>query len=144
VSCVSEHIPRSTERIVDEQVRRWLLARREPHGAQPGPVVTVSRQHGAGGAEVARRVAADLGFQLFDREILEWIAHSAHVSPRAVTAHDERDRDVLTEWLLAFAAERYVSPLAYHEHLMRVVRTPDATPAPTRLKFVAEGMRRTD
>ncbi len=33
-------------------------------------LITVSREYGAGGAEVARRLAADIGWTLLDRELM--------------------------------------------------------------------------
>lgn len=43
-------------------------------------VVTISRQFGAGGRTLGERLAAFLGYQLLDREILEQVAHEANVS----------------------------------------------------------------
>ena len=48
---------RSIEAMVDEQARRWQLVRNERREEAARPVVTVSRQHGAGGGHVARRLA---------------------------------------------------------------------------------------
>src|SRR5215208_853238 len=49
-----------------------------------GPVVTISRQHGSGGEEVARLVAEQLGVPLLDDEIRQRAAQRAGVSERAV------------------------------------------------------------
>jgi hypothetical protein len=40
---------RSIEALVDEQARRWQLVRQERKEEARRPIVTVSRQHGAGG-----------------------------------------------------------------------------------------------
>jgi cytidylate kinase len=89
-------------------------------GPRP-PIITISRQHGAGGGEVARQVAAALGFDLFDREIVERVARSAHLSDQLVSGRDERHPAALTEWVSAFSRGSYLSPSAYHEHLTRVI-----------------------
>lgn len=115
------HVPRSINQIVEEQARRWELGRREAPGASRRPVIAVSRQHGAGGALVAQRLAQDLSLDLFDREIIQQVAESASLSARVVSALDEKDREVLTDWLAAFASVSYMSPNAYREHLTRVV-----------------------
>ena len=112
---------RSIEALVDEQARRWQLFRSERHEEPARPVVTVSRQHGAGGGEIARRVAEELGCDLFDREILQQIAESTHLSERVVSALDEKDRELLTDWLGAISSRSYLSPVEYRYHLTRVV-----------------------
>jgi cytidylate kinase len=111
---------RTIDAIVEEQAHRWQL-RREEHRAEPRRlVVTVSRLHGARGGEVAKALAADLGFDLFDREIIQRIAESTHLSERVV-ASLETEREVLTEWLSSIATSNYLSPVEFRFHLSRVV-----------------------
>ena len=112
---------RSIEAMVDQQARRWQLVRNERREEAARPVVTVSRQHGAGGSEVARRVAEELGLDLFDREIIQQIAESTHLSERVVSSLDEKDRELLTDWLAAISSHSYLSPVEYRYHLSRVV-----------------------
>ncbi len=111
---------RTIEAIVEEQAHRWQL-RREDQGAEAHrPVVTVSRQHGARGGEVARTLASELGLDLFDREVIQRIAESTHLSERVV-ASLEADRDVLSDWLTSIATSNYLSPVEFWYHLSRVV-----------------------
>jgi cytidylate kinase len=112
---------RSVEALVDEQVRRWALTREEQRRDVRRPVITVARQHGARGTDLARRLAEDLGFDVFDQEIIQRIAESTHRSERVVTALDERTRELLTDWLAAFASPSYMSTAEYRSHLARVV-----------------------
>jgi hypothetical protein len=113
---------RSIAQIVDEQARRWELGRGERQAESPhGPVLTVSRQYGSLGGDVARRVADLLRLDLFDQELIHEIAESSHLSERVVTALDEKDRELLTDWLTALATNAYLSPAGYLYHLTRVV-----------------------
>jgi cytidylate kinase len=113
---------RSIAQIVDEQSRRWELARGERPAERPHrPVVTVSRQYGSLGGEVARRVADQLKLDLFDRELIHEIAESTHLSERVVSALDEKDRELLTDWMTSLATNAYLSPAGYIYHLTRVV-----------------------
>ena len=116
-----DHLPRSIEQIVEDQAHRWALAGHTEPPATRRPVIAVSRQHGAQGEAVARRLALELGLDFFDREIIAEVAHSAHLSARVVSTLDERSRDVLSDWLLAFASNDYLSPAAYRAHLTSVV-----------------------
>ena len=54
------------------------------------PIVTVSRQFGAGGSEVAARVADALGWPLLDNALLDEVASRLGTSRAAVAARDER------------------------------------------------------
>jgi cytidylate kinase len=111
---------RSIEALVEEQAHRWQLRREDRLTESRRPVVTVSRLHGAGGGEIARRLAAELGLDLFDREIIQRIAESTHLSERVVSSL-EQDREVLTDWLASIASRSYLSPVEYRYHLSRVV-----------------------
>lgn len=115
---------RSMEKIIEEQVNKWELARQadEPKAATR-PVVSVSRQPGAGGLALARQLAAKLSLDLFDREIIQQVAHSAKRSATVVETLDERGRWFVEDWIKATVSERHLSPDDYLRHLMRVVGT---------------------
>src|SRR5512141_421607 len=112
---------RSIEAIVDEQARRWQLTRPQRPDEPRRPVVTVARQYGARGTDVARHIAEKLELDLFDREIINRIAESSHLSERVVSSLDEKNRELLTDWLAAVADQSYLSRAEYRYHLTRVV-----------------------
>ena len=112
---------RSVEALVEQQARRWLLVREERRDEERRPVLTVSRQHGAGGGEVVKTLARQLGLDVFDREIIQQIAESTHLSERVVGALDDKKRELLTEWLSGIASHNYLSSVEYRYQLMRVV-----------------------
>jgi cytidylate kinase len=53
-------------------------------------LITVSRQFGAGGSEVARLVAAALGWRVVDNELVEQVAARAGLPPEQVAERQER------------------------------------------------------
>ena len=53
-------------------------------------IVTVSRQIGAGGGEVARSVAAALGFRVVDNELIDTVAERAGMPAAEVAEKEER------------------------------------------------------
>ncbi len=112
---------RSIEALVDEQVRRWELLRQKPKEAKARPVITVTGQHGARGDELSQQLATELGFDHFDREIIHRVAESAQLSERVVAAMDMKKRELLTDWLAAFASQNYLSPAEYRYHLAHVI-----------------------
>jgi CMP/dCMP kinase len=54
------------------------------------PIVTVSRQYGSGGSEVAERVAQALGWRLYDNAVVEEVAARLRMTPAEVSAREER------------------------------------------------------
>src|SRR5687767_9775715 len=53
-------------------------------------VITISRQYGAGGSEVARRVADALDWRVVDNELVEQVAERAGVTREEAAEKDER------------------------------------------------------
>src|ERR1044071_2624180 len=53
-------------------------------------IITISRQFGAGGSEVARRVAAELDWRLVDNELIDRVAARAGLPPEEVARKEER------------------------------------------------------
>lgn len=66
-------------------------------------VVTVSRQYGAGGSEVARRIAAQLGWAVIDNEFVGAVAAQAGLPAEAVAAHEERVPSLMARLARALA-----------------------------------------
>jgi CMP/dCMP kinase len=54
------------------------------------PIVTVSRQYGSGGSEIAERVARGLGWTLYDNAVVEEVALRLRLTPAEVSAREER------------------------------------------------------
>src|SRR3989454_541111 len=54
------------------------------------PVITITRQYASGGSEVARLVAAELGWDVIDNEFVDEVARRAGLPPDAVAQREER------------------------------------------------------
>jgi CMP/dCMP kinase len=54
------------------------------------PIVTISRQYGSGGSEVAERVARSLGWPLYDNAMVDQVAARLGITPEEVSAREER------------------------------------------------------
>ncbi len=53
-------------------------------------VLTITAQYGAGGAEIASRIAAELGWNLLDRQLIDRIAALAHVPRELAASYDQQ------------------------------------------------------
>ena len=112
---------RSMEALVEQQARRWQLVHEKRRDEEHRPVLTVARQHGAGADELVKTLAKQLRLDIFDREIIQQIAESTHLSEQVVGALDDKRRELLTEWLSGIASHDYLSSVEYRYQLTRVV-----------------------
>ena len=84
-------------KLVERQMRNWELSRAqrpEPEESDEPAVeefVAISRMVGAGGHQVALALGEELGWPVFDREILQMMAGDDHVRRRLYEDLDERD-----------------------------------------------------
>ncbi len=68
------------------------------------PIVTISRQYGAGGSSVAGIVAAELGAEVVDKKLIEEVARRLAMQPSEVEAEEERPRTFLERLVRSFSA----------------------------------------
>jgi cytidylate kinase len=71
----------------------------EARGWKQGPWLTVSRQIGSGGSELATALARALGWDLLDRQMVAEVAKLEHASPSTVKAHDEHPTGPVRDYL---------------------------------------------
>ena len=68
------------------------------------PVVTISRQFGAGGSSVAEIVAGDLKAEVVDKKLIEEVARRLDLSVSDVEAEDERPNGLLERLVRSFSS----------------------------------------
>lgn len=114
-------LPRTIERLVDDQARRldaWHpSARHQSHR----PLVALTRLPGSDGDELARRLCMELDYELYDQRLIHEIAVSSHHSDRVVATLDESARSQLTQFLTELMTTEKLSPHDYRYHLSRIV-----------------------
>jgi cytidylate kinase len=80
------------------------VRRREQAQEPEMPIVTISRQYGAGGSSVAGIVAAKLGAEVVDKTLIETVARRLEIAPSDVAAEEERPRPLLDRLVRSFSA----------------------------------------
>ncbi len=53
-------------------------------------IITIGRQFGSGGHEVGRRLAAELGYTLYDKELLKMVAQESNICEQVLEDYDEK------------------------------------------------------
>ena len=67
------------------------------------PIVTISREYGAGGSSVAGIVAAELGAEVVDKKLIEEVANRLSIQASDVEAETERPRTLLERLVRSFS-----------------------------------------
>ena len=73
--------------------------------------ITVSREYGAGGAEVARHLAERLGWELLDRELLQQAAHVERLDAAELDRLDEKPITLVERFRLYPKHQHYLEGL---------------------------------
>jgi len=72
-------------------------------------VITISRQFGSGGEEIAHKVAETLGYDYVDKELIATVAQEAQTEESEVSRFDEQGRHPITHFLKKYLiGERHV------------------------------------
>ena len=104
--------------LLDFQVGKW-----ESKKFSKGPVITVSRETGSGGSQVARILAEDLKMDLIGGQIINKVAESAKMSTKVVETLDEKAITTLDSWIDSLFVSRQLWPDVYLRHLTKVIMT---------------------
>lgn len=83
--------------------------------------VTVSREYGSGGGEIAARLARQLGWRLIDHQIVVQAARDLGIRESVVRAYDEKTADPLSRIMQWPYPAPATEVQAYRESLHRVV-----------------------
>lgn len=87
------------------------------------PIITISRGSGLAGQEIAMRTAALLGFELYDKNLVEEIAKSAEVRHQIIESLDATVQQTISSWINDRFDQGYFTTSDYLEHLAKVLLT---------------------
>lgn len=93
----------TTVDLVERQLRLWnarRLAAREKLKEESSPrfrFLTIARDEGSLGNEIAEELSRRLGWHVFDKEIVTCIAENSHVRENLVSQLDEKSRGLIQE-----------------------------------------------
>lgn len=118
---------RSLDHIVGEQIAKWQRQRIEQKTKtaiyHPRPCITVSRDPGSGGTEVARCLARDLKMDLIGSKIIQQVAERADISEKVIASLDEKEVRLRDFWLDSLFRTRHIWPDEYLRYLTKVIGT---------------------
>lgn len=117
-------MPRYIQELVTRQVRKADAARQaqmEEGNVCLHPVITISRRMGSGARIVASMLADELGWSLWDKEIIETMAEDAEVSKQVVERFDEHVFSEIEMIAHGFLGDHETAGFSYPKRLVRVI-----------------------
>lgn len=114
---------KNIQHIIDEQIRRWEMGKKERSEEKkfPGSVITLSREPGSGGDQLAEKLAQFFGYNLFHQQLVHKMAENSKIEEQLLQTIDERGVSVVEGWLKSFSNKAW--PDEYLKQLIRVVGT---------------------
>ena len=85
------------EKFVKDQIKKWerLYPAKDKKEETRIPVITVSKEPGAGGNILAQKIAERLDLDIFNRDIIKGIAESAKISASVIETLEKKGCRVL-------------------------------------------------
>jgi cytidylate kinase len=109
---------------VDSKVVEYYMERlRTIKRPKRSHVITISRQPGAGGSMIARRLAEELQMDLVGSQIIEKVAESAKMSTKVVETLDEKAITRMESMINSMFESHHLTPDVYFRHLSRIIAT---------------------
>jgi len=136
----------AVQRIVSRQMQRWFAEaraadeRRTERRVDPGVTplwITISREPGAGARCVAEQLSTRLGFDVYDRELLDRMAEGSPVARADLERVEKGPHDALREAVQMSLDRAYPG---HHAYLKRLVAIASALAARGAVVLIGRGL----
>jgi hypothetical protein len=116
--------------VVERQLDKWNAmqrAARETNKKMPTPAfrfITIARDKGSLGDEVAQELSRRLGWHVFDKEIVTYIAKDNRVRENLVRQLEENSENIVQDTISRFLGkpeDGYIANWEYHESLLKTL-----------------------
>lgn len=109
--------------MIEEQVHFWKLSNStedKPYYKHPLPIITISREFGARGLEIATRLEQLIGFKVWDKDLLEVISERLGSNTNFLADLDERRQNAIEDAIFGFMNHKGTN-LNYLLYLVRAI-----------------------
>ncbi len=115
---------KSIHKIIDEQIKRWEIGKREDTPIKKSiNTITISRESGSQGYEVAKKLSKESGFDLFHNEILEVMVEKSKSSRVLLETLDERGMNIVDDIVSNFINDHHLWADDYSKLLFQIITT---------------------
>jgi hypothetical protein len=113
---------------IERQLRLWNIqskaAREKPKDESGFRFLTIARDEGSLGTEIAQELARRLGWHVFDKEIVTYIARNSHVRENIVRHLDQKSQSLIDDAisrLLRMPEHASFGTDEYHQALLEIL-----------------------
>jgi cytidylate kinase len=114
------------QEIVERQVKAWKLQRdhaRERPREEPWPLIAISREFAARGTTIAKAIAGQTGFSVWDTELVHAVAEQIGADPRILESLEEEHRNAIEDAIQGVLMGTAYMKSDYLHGLMQVIHT---------------------
>jgi len=111
-------------KFIESHVGKWTraLPEKENRAVVQAPVITLCMEPGSQGCQVAQTVADQLGFDLYNRDIIKAIAKSMKTGTDRIDMLEKERLSGMEDFVACLIEEKYLHNDIYMAHLVKVVR----------------------
>jgi cytidylate kinase len=121
---VSKESNHSAAAYADRRIQQWETFKQDAERSpRIHPVITICMEPGSGGSLVAAKVAENLGFDFFHRDLLEVMSITAKVDAKVLERLEKERLSGMEDVVSQMINDRYLYPGLYMEYLEKVLRT---------------------
>lgn len=116
---------RTTSKILEKVFHQQdlLSGKQDSSTLTSNPSITIARDPGSGGRPIAKIVSQKLGFDFYNKTLIEAIAKSAKRRRQIINDVDEKTRTAIQDIIHNLFNPEYISDTTYINHLTDVVLT---------------------
>ncbi len=110
------------ENLISRQIKFWQKKAKESKGKQKTfPNITISKQPGSRALEVADAIAKRLNWQVFDKQIVDYMSSNSSIRKNVIELFDEKTRSEMDEFFSIFLNKNSISKETYLKHLVKTI-----------------------
>ncbi len=115
---------KSIHKLIDEQIKRWEMGSKKEAPIQERiEVITISRESGSNGYELAKQLCLQTGFDLFHHEIVEAMVEKSKNSRALLETLDERGINIVDDIVSNFVNDHHLWTDEYSKLLFQILTT---------------------
>lgn len=115
---------KSINKLIDEQIKRWEMGNKERAKVpEKIEVITISRETGSNGYELAKQLCLRTGFDLFHHEIVDAMVEKSKNSRALLETLDERGMNIVDDIVSNFVNEHHLWTDEYSKLLFQILTT---------------------
>jgi cytidylate kinase len=114
----------SINRLIDEQVKRWEMDTKEAKPIhETVNTITISRESGSQGFDVATKLCKERNLHLFHHEIVDAMVSASKNDKTLLETLDERGMNIVDDIVSNFVNEHHLWPDEYSKLLFKILTT---------------------